>query len=64
MINMRKHLGSRAEFANWLSTMFVFYLVNRLVNFEDGIQYLPDIQSAGLRSSKTDEIISYASGHG
>jgi hypothetical protein len=48
MINMRKHLGSRAEFANWLSTMFVFYLVNRLVDFEQGIKCLPEIQSLWL----------------
>ena len=47
MINMRKHLGSEAEFADWLSTMFVFYLVNRLVDFETGLQYLPGIQSLG-----------------
>ncbi len=47
MINMRKHLGSEAEFADWLSTMFVFYLVNRLVDFEAGLQYLPGIHSLG-----------------
>jgi hypothetical protein len=27
MINMRKHLGSRREFADWLTTMFAFYVV-------------------------------------
>jgi len=56
MINMRKHLGSQAEFSNWLTTMFVFYLVNRLVDFESGLKYLaeiqfPGVQSAGLQSA-------------
>ena len=49
MINMRKHLGSQEEFSDWLSTMFVFYLVNRLVDFEAGLECLPEIQSRGLR---------------
>ena len=53
MINMRKHLGSRDEFANWLSTMFVFYLVNRLVDFEQGLKYLPEIQSLGAEPDES-----------
>jgi hypothetical protein len=44
MINLKKHLGSTAEFTNWLTTMYVFYLVNRLVDHETGIPRLALIQ--------------------
>jgi MoaA/NifB/PqqE/SkfB family radical SAM enzyme len=44
MINLRKHLGSREEFTNWLSTMYLFYLINRLVDYEEGVKLLPEIQ--------------------
>jgi hypothetical protein len=44
MINMKKHLGSKEDFTNWLSTMYVFYLLNRLVDYENGIGNLVLIQ--------------------
>ena len=34
MLRMRRHLGSKQEFTNWLTTMYLFYLVNRLVAFD------------------------------
>jgi hypothetical protein len=43
MINMRRHLGSRGEFVNWLTTMYVFYLVNRFVEYSPGMRRLPEI---------------------
>lgn len=43
MFNMRLHLKSEKEFTNWLTTMYLFYLGNRIVDFEDGINLLPDI---------------------
>ncbi len=46
MINMRRHLGSQQEFADWLSTMFAFYVVNRLVDFEPGLDLLHRSQVA------------------
>lgn len=46
MINMRKHLGSQAEFANWLTTMFAFYVVNRLVDLDTGHDLLAQAQTA------------------
>lgn len=51
MINMRKHLGTKEEFANWLSATFVFYLVNRLVEVESGLALLAEYQcrTAALR---------------
>ena len=45
MINMRRHLGSRQEFSDWLTTMFAFYLVNRLVDFEPGWDLLRAAQA-------------------
>lgn len=44
MINMRKHLGSKQEFADWLTTMFAFYVVNRLVDVERGLKLLHQAQ--------------------
>jgi hypothetical protein len=44
MINMKRHLRSREDFTNWLGTMYVFYLVNRLVDFSSGIARLAEIQ--------------------
>jgi len=41
MLHMRRHLGTRRDFVNWLTTMYVFYLVNRLIDFEAGMQRLP-----------------------
>jgi hypothetical protein len=46
MINMRKHLGSRREFADWLTTMFAFYVVNRLVDFDAGLEILRGCQAS------------------
>ena len=43
MVHMRRHLGSREDFTRWLTTMYVFYLVNRLVNYENGMTLLPEI---------------------
>jgi hypothetical protein len=40
MINMRAHLGSKPEFSDWLTSMFAFYVVNRLVDFEQGLELL------------------------
>ena len=46
MINMRKHLHSKQAFTDWLSTMFAFYVVNRLVDYETGLEYLRQAQAA------------------
>lgn len=43
MVNLRKHLGSKQDFTNWLTAMYLFYLINRLVDFEEGIGLLPEI---------------------
>ena len=51
MINMKKHLGSQEDFTGWLTTMYVFYLVNRLVD-DRGFERLGEIQ-ARLRTVST-----------
>jgi hypothetical protein len=43
MLNMQLHLGSKQEFTNWLTTMYLFYLINRIVDFEEGVKLLPEI---------------------
>ncbi len=45
MLNMKKHLGSKQEFTNWLTTMYLFYLINRIVDFDSGIKLLPEIHA-------------------
>jgi len=37
MINMKMHLTSKQEFTQWLTTMFMFYYINRLVEQDDVI---------------------------
>ncbi len=49
MINMRRHLGTKQAFADWLSTMFAFYVVNRLVDFETGLELLDAAQASASR---------------
>lgn len=44
MINMKRHLGSKQEFTNWLTTTYLFYLITRMVDFENGTKWLPEIQ--------------------
>jgi hypothetical protein len=43
MLHMRRHLGSKQEFTNWLTTMYLFYLMNHFVDFDAGVPLLPEI---------------------
>lgn len=43
ILNMKRHMGSEQEFTNWLTSLYSFYLVNRIVDFEVGSQLLPEI---------------------
>jgi hypothetical protein len=54
ILNMRKHLGSKQEFTNWLTTMYLFYLTNRLVDFKAGIQNLAQIHALVASAHDTD----------
>ena len=43
MLNKQKHLGSKQEFTHWLTNMYLFYLTNRIVDFDAGTKLLPEI---------------------
>lgn len=43
MLNMKKHLGSQRQFTNWLTTMYLFYMINHIVDYEEGLKLLPEI---------------------
>jgi len=34
MVNMKEHMGSKQEFTNWLTSMYMFYYINRLLDKE------------------------------
>jgi hypothetical protein len=61
MINMRAHLGSRQEFGDWLTTVFAFYVVNRLVDFDEGSKLLAMAQeeSSGAKPVEMHRVSSY-----
>jgi Radical SAM superfamily len=43
MLNMRKHLGTKQEFTNWVTTMYLFYMINRLVATDGSRELLHEI---------------------
>jgi len=43
MLHLRRHMGSREDFTHWLTTMYVFYVINRLVDQAAGMRRLPEI---------------------
>ena len=40
MINLRRHLGTREDFTNWLTTTYLFHVINRTVDLRSGMQLL------------------------
>lgn len=52
MLNMRKHVGSKRDFTEWLATMYLFYFINRLVDLDEGARLLPEIH----RRTRTREM--------
>ena len=61
MLNMKKHLASKQEFTHWLTTMYLFYLINRIVDFDEGIKHLPEIHArVGLAASQAEPSLSLA----
>jgi len=52
MLNMKRHLGSKQEFTNWLTTMYVFYSLNIFSGHQAGSALLPEINKR-LRSLPT-----------
>ncbi len=43
MLNLRKHLASAEDFTSWLTTTYLFYFINRLVDRDEGARLLPEI---------------------
>ena len=43
ILNLERHLGSKQEFTNWLTTMYLFYLSNHILDFDAGVELLPEI---------------------
>lgn len=43
MLNMRRHVGSKQEFTNWLSTVYLFYMINGIINAKEAVPNLPEI---------------------
>jgi hypothetical protein len=42
-INLERHLESKQEFTNWVTSTYLFYLMNRIIDFETGVRVLPEI---------------------
>jgi len=49
MLHLRRHLDTVEEFTDWLTASYLFYLINRLVDFERGVARLPEIHRRTLR---------------
>jgi len=50
MLNLRKHLDSVQQFTNWLTSTYLFYYVNRLVDVAAGRRRLPELQRRSGRA--------------
>lgn len=57
MMNMRRHLGSKQEFSNWLTTVYLFYMINRITDFNNAVKLLPEIHSCSRSLYDLDEIV-------
>jgi len=56
MLNMRGHCGSAADFTQWLTTTYLFYFINRLVDVEGGAAWLPEIHRRTLIRQGTGSV--------
>jgi len=61
MLNLKKHLSSKQDFTNWLSTMYLFYLINRIVDYESGIELLPEIHRRVEPKCSSALVLNYSS---
>ena len=41
--NMRRHMESKKDFTNWLTTVYMFYFLNQIVSVEEGVKLMPEI---------------------
>jgi MoaA/NifB/PqqE/SkfB family radical SAM enzyme len=49
MMNLQRHLGSKQDFTDWLTTMYLFYVGNRILPLEERIHLLPEIHRRSSR---------------
>ena len=56
MLSMKPHLDTKADFTSWLTTMYMFYLINRIVPFEENIGVLPEIHET-LRHLREPDLV-------
>jgi hypothetical protein len=57
MMNLHRHVATKQDFTNWLTTMWVFYVGNRILGFEDRIQLLPEVhRRTALRDTFDDDV--------
>lgn len=61
MINKKKHMESKSDFTNWLSSVFTFYLLIRAIDFDAGAAMLPEIHRR-LRGVRDYESLTGRSG--
>ncbi len=59
ILNLRKHLGSKREFTNWLTTVYMFYLINRLIDYDSGKKNIVEIHRRLRESAPTLEVYDY-----
>jgi len=52
MINMRKHMNSKNEFSQWLFSMYLFYLINRLVDTSNENEILSEMHAREMSFDK------------
>lgn len=45
MMNLGRHLRSKEDFTHWLTTMYIFYLGNRILDLDARIHLLPEIHA-------------------
>lgn len=49
MTHLEGHLATKKDFTNWLTSLYLFYLGNRIIDFEEGVSLLPELHGR-LRS--------------
>jgi len=54
MLNMRSHLDSLEDFTSWLTTTYLFYFINGLVDTTDGAALLPEIHRRTANTRRTE----------
>jgi hypothetical protein len=55
MANLELHMATAEDFFNWLGTIYVFYLTNRIIDLETGLDVLPKLQRRMLFNRRRAE---------